>query len=124
MKIYLASRYSRMRELRGYREQLNAKGHVITSRWLDGEHEAADGDESQWRRFAEDDCADIRRAECVISFTEPSTTPTPRGGRHVEFGFALALHKQIIIVGHRENVFHYLEDVAFFQTWEQALAAL
>ena len=35
-RIYLAARYDRQAELRGYREQLMGAGHVVTSRWLDG----------------------------------------------------------------------------------------
>ena len=41
MKIYLAAKYSRMEELREYRNQLIALGHTVTSRWLDGNHEQA-----------------------------------------------------------------------------------
>jgi hypothetical protein len=47
-----------------------------------------------------------------------------RGGHHVEFGYALAQGKRIILVGHRENVFNYLPEIEFIETWPQALDAL
>jgi hypothetical protein len=37
-----------------------------------------------------------------------------RGGRHVEFGAAVATGKRLIVVGHRENLFHHLPGVEFF----------
>jgi len=36
VKVYLAARYSRGPELVGYRSELRAAGHVVTSRWLNG----------------------------------------------------------------------------------------
>ena len=46
-------------------------------------------------------------ADAVIIFTETEYNPCNRW-RHVEFGLALAQDKGVIIVGPRENVFHYL----------------
>lgn len=45
-----------------------------------------------------------------------------RGGRHVEFGMALALAKRCIVIGPRENVFHLLPQVEQYDSWEQYLA--
>lgn len=39
MKIYLAARYGRREELAGYRKELEAEGHIVTSRWLRGNHD-------------------------------------------------------------------------------------
>lgn len=39
MKIYLAARYSRREELCGYRSELEARGHRVQARWLNGEHQ-------------------------------------------------------------------------------------
>jgi len=49
LRIYLASRLSRIKELQYYREQLEAKGHTVTSRWLNGDHVAAADDYEQQR---------------------------------------------------------------------------
>lgn len=54
-----------------------------------------------------------------------------RGGRHVEIGVALMLASgccgwthRVIVVGHRENVFHSLPEVEFYPTWDECLAVL
>ena len=76
-------------------------------------------------QFAQEDYDDLCSADCVISFTEePRTMSNSRGGRHVEHGMAIALGKRVIVVGHRENIFHCLPQVEFFPTWEDAQAAL
>lgn len=129
MKIYLAARYSRYPEMQERARELTAIGHVVTSVWIRGEH-TAEGDANAAhdlkRQFAEDDIRDVMYADCVISFTEPPSEVVGRGrgGRHVEFGIGLALGRRSIVVGHRENVFHSLPDVEFFETWDEALAHL
>jgi hypothetical protein len=152
MKIYLAARYSRREELAEYRNQLQEAGHVVQARWLNGEHQIAnDGkpigehgealvegtlrsgehlsEHEQTERaaalrtsFAQDDWEDVNAAECVISFTEPPRSLANRGGRHVEYGIALANRARVIVVGYRENIFHWLPQVEFCETWEEAFA--
>lgn len=122
-RVYLAARYSRFRELQGYRDELRAMGFDVRARWVDGEHEMVDGiaTEKESRMFAIDDLTDLRGADIVVSFTEePGAPGRQRGGRHVEFGVALAEGKHLVVVGPRENVFHYLDQVWAFETWEKA----
>jgi hypothetical protein len=47
-----------------------------------------------------------------------------RGGRHVEYGMALASKKYVVIVGPAENVFHSLPQVPRYATWTDAVAHL
>ena len=117
MKIYLASRYSRHIELQEIAKVLISHGHEITSRWLWGNHQiddnglSIDAKRSVRERFAKEDYADLMEAEIVISFTEVPRSSNSRGGRHVEFGVALASQKRCIIIGPRENVFHCLPEI-------------
>jgi hypothetical protein len=132
MKIYLASRYSRHSEMRGVRDVLQAVGHTVTSRWIDC-HTDVVGDftASFTQEFlntspelsaplGQHDLDDLTRADAVISFTGSGG----KGGRHVEFGYALALGKRMIIIGPRENVFHTLPQVEHYTTWPQFVIAL
>ena len=147
-QIYLAARYSRRLELCTYRYHLSARGYLVQARWLDGGHQMSnegvpigesgealvesEGDSgsqseraAQLRaRLAADDWEDVTSAEIVVSFTEPPRSNASRGGRHVEYGIALGLGKRVIVVGHRENIFHWLPQVEFCKTWEDALAIL
>jgi len=133
MKIYLAARFGRRDELLGYQASLEIHGHRVTSRWLtqhqqlDLHHPAARYDDDQRQLFALQDYEDVLAAHALVAFTEPRDGDSPggkRGGRHVELGLALALHKEIYVVGHRENVFCWLPQVTFFETFHQLLEAL
>lgn len=142
MKIYLAARYSRLEELAKYRDELIEMGHEVQARWLNGEHQLANdgtpigesgealvegtGDEraALRMRFAMDDWEDVNAAELVINFTEPPRSKANRGGRHVEYGIALANNADVIVVGYRENIFHWLPQVEFCETWEDAKKVL
>ena len=100
MKIYLAARYSRIDEINEYADQLRKAGYQVDARWLLGNHQIHEGVDKvegatvsvpmEGQSFALDDVADLQDAEVVISFTEPPRSTSSRGGRHVEFGMALA----------------------------------
>lgn len=126
MKVYLAARYSRRDEMRARRDQLARAGHIVTSCWLDQPYEAAEALAPHlYARIAKQDLADLWNAEAVIAFTEPTSVPNDsRGGRHVEFGLAVAWHKAIFIVGPRENIFHYLVEALPCRDFDQALRTL
>jgi hypothetical protein len=119
MRIYLAARYSRMSDLLVYLPELEGLGHEVTSRWVRGAH-----DEIGAMRAAQEDRSDLLCSDSIISFTEKPDSPYGRGGRHVEYGIGLALGKRLIVVGYRENVFHYLPEIEFFETWSEAKVAL
>lgn len=129
MKVYLASRFSRGPELLGYRADLERHGIEVTSRWLLGGHEWEGTDDdalpvSVGARFAYEDLEDLDAADVVVCFTEEPRSGPTRGGRHVEFGYALATRKDLLVVGPRENVFYCVEEVRHRETWEEALAQL
>jgi hypothetical protein len=143
MKIYLAARYSRRIELCSYRDHLKKIGFDVQARWLNGDHQLSDqgvpiGEAGQnlvengsleaaallREKFALDDFEDVKNADIVISFTEESRSVFGRGGRHVEFGIGIALGKQSVIVGHRENIFHHLPWVLFFEDFNEVLQYL
>ena len=128
MKVYLAARYSRRDEMREIADTLEKMGHVITSQWIDTNWEVTEkGSSAAPAEYREQhsviDMGDVEVAECVISFTEEPRSCRGRGGRHVEFGMAAAWGKRLIVVGHRENVFHHLPLVEFFGTTAEMLGS-
>lgn len=109
MRIYIAGRYSRRDEFREVAKQLEEMGHEVTSTWLreniDPNHTMADIPPSFAAGAALTDLEDVDRADAVLFYSE--TELTPRGGRHVEFGYAIAKGKFIYVIGPAENIFHY-----------------
>lgn len=126
--IYIAARFSQRPECNALAHALMAQGHTITSRWVkpDADHViptelSAQAEDSERRRFAMEDCSDVRACDWIVSLQgEPRSGG--RGGRHVEFGYALALGKRMISIGPRETVFHHLGEVEQFDTVEAFLA--
>ncbi len=121
-KIYIAARFSRRPEANTLARALMALGHTITSRWVKPEtdhviptgtsEQAAD---SERRRFAMEDVEDVLACDWMISLMEEPRS-NGRGGRHIEFGMALALGKRLTCIGPRETVFHHLDEVEHYET--------
>ncbi len=130
MKIYLAARYSRRDELRVVREELTRLGHTVTSRWLDTGWELAERGDStaappEYReQFAAIDAEDVYDADAMVNFTEPPGPNPGRGGRHVEFGMAYAWGKRMVVIGYRENLFHHVSGVEFYQDSQAMLRVI
>jgi hypothetical protein len=114
-KVYIAGRYSRRDEFRIYAKALSNFGISCTSTWL-LEQEPLNsqmGDHSVefYTKTAIIDLRDVDRADSVLFFSEDPLVGTPRGGRHVEFGYALHAGKQIYVIGPKENIFHYIKEI-------------
>lgn len=119
MNIYIAARYSRKEEMKKVRDVLQKAEFAVTSSWLDEPHGANtqlnELSDSLNEEYAQVDIDDINRADRILFFSE--SVLTPRGGRHVEFGYALAQGKSIDVVGPKENIFHYLPGVYNYPTF-------
>ena len=126
MNVYLAARYPRREELLKYADELEDAGHYVVSSWLNGDDEVVEN-AGRYLSGASDvaakDLEDLLQADVLISFTElaaivPYLDAAARGGRHVEFGYAIGTGKTLFIVGPTENVFHTLSFIRFFDEWE------
>jgi hypothetical protein len=118
MKVYLSARFGRREEMHAVRSEIVLAGHHVVSRWL----EAHDGDDLAVAAFV--DLDDLRSSDCLILFSEGPDVGYTTGGRHVELGLAIALHKPVCVIGPRENVFFYLPQICFADDLHTALAML
>ena len=98
--------------MRGIAARLIAEGHDVVSRWLGEPYETDDAsvatileDRQACLQMASRDLEDIARAELLILFTDVGDT---RGGKMVEFGFALAKGIDCSVIGPMENIFCHL----------------
>lgn len=119
-RLYIAARYGRRDEMRSVAELLRSQGCTITSRWLYENaplnSQLGDHKPDFYVETAQWDLADIDRADTLLFFAEDPLVGTPRGGRHVEFGYALGKFKRVVVIGGPENIFHYLGTVVHFPT--------
>jgi nucleoside 2-deoxyribosyltransferase len=125
MRVYLANQYSQKELMKVCTAELRAKGIEVTSTWPEEPHKPEtqlhEVGDAVLIEYAYRDLLEIAHADMVVFFSVAPTTPTLRGGRHVEFGYALANRKPILVVGPRENIFHYLREVKQVDTWEDAV---
>lgn len=122
MKLYLAAPYAARNIIKDRAvPTLQQRGHTVWAGWLDetkplaGYSTTGDDDQDAMHNAGKD-LEHIREADVLVHFT--STYLLPRfpeleaeglrlhsGGRHVETGYALALHKSVIYLGEPENIF-------------------
>lgn len=118
MKIYITARWGRRDEMRSHRISLEKAGHKVNSRWLD------EPDGTPEAKAASIDLTDICMSDVLVVFSETPDIGYYTGGRHVEFGYAIALDKRIIVIGPRENIFMHVPTVHVVSTLEEAIEFL
>lgn len=107
MKVYVAAMYGKRDYARDHVARvLQDAGHEVTARWL-WEDEPPGSEQAS----AVKDLADVARADAIVLLTNPIGTKYSGGGRHVEFGYALALGKHCFTVGEHETIFQHLPQV-------------
>jgi nucleoside 2-deoxyribosyltransferase len=128
MKVYIAARYSRKSEVAEVATRLLAHNIYVTSTWHlephGGDVQLAQVRNEMLHEYAERDLAEIREADTLLALSESDQTYNRRGGRHVEFGYALALNRDIAVVGPRENIFHWIPTIRHYNMLEEFLAAV
>lgn len=119
MKIYLAAKYGDMVVMQRVAARLASIGHVITSRWIDGDEK-----KMSKRDAALMDLEDVDSADALILFTQPKGSLNSGGGRHVEFGYAIARGKLMYVVGDYETVFVHHPSVLRFETLDKLMEVM
>jgi nucleoside 2-deoxyribosyltransferase len=120
MKIYLAARFPHQHQMQIWAKYLESKGHTITSLWIYGNEMGVDMTRHDGATM---DLDHVNEADVLLSEVLPYKTPFSGGGRHVEFGYALAKGKILINVGDGtgEHIFHHLKCVKTVGSIEQAV---
>lgn len=122
MIAYIAAGYSRKNEMVEKIAELAHLGIQVTSTWPYEPHspnsQLGEISDEDYLDLAKRDIAEINEADTVILFTQEPTKPFVRGGRMHEFGYAHAAGKRLIVIGPRENIFHYLPSVKVYHSWE------
>lgn len=112
--LYIASRFENQARCRSLAQKIGQQGYGITSHWLYKKPSGAGvytGSPATWQ---EQDLADVDRADALVHVTARREDGYTSGGNHVEFGYALAKGKPVLVLGPRESVFHHNVGVQQF----------
>lgn len=112
MIVYVAAPYQMKPQAATVAAVLRGKGHKVSSTWHDREDE---NDEATARR----DLEEVEACEAFLLINPEEWDRSGTGGRHVEFGYALARSKDMIIFGVRSNLFHQFEAIRFIGSLEE-----
>lgn len=149
MKVYIASMFSDKDRVLARGKELEELGIECTSRWASEAvpHNVTlkECTDEYLRETAVADLQDILRADAVVLtvpedklLVDATVASSSRGGRHFESGFVYGLAlaqamdggkptRELIILGKKENVFHYLDGtgvtaaypaIRIISTWE------
>jgi hypothetical protein len=150
LTVYIASMFSDKDRVKQRAEELALLGIACSSRWADEKvpHNVTlqQCTDEYLRETAVADLEDILRADKVVltvpedkMLIDATVAASSRGGRHFESGFVYGLAvaqsldfgkptRELIILGKKENVFHYLDGagvtsvypaVKLFGTWDE-----
>lgn len=119
ISVYIAAPYPCREEATTLAARLAAYGVTCTARWITDGASAELNDE-----WARNDLADVLAADCLIAINTPAWSDKGSGGRHVEYGYALAHQKPIILYGQRTHIFHHLSTVVRVDSFQELLGAL
>lgn len=133
MKIYVGASYPKKAIATALANELVMRGHSVTSTWIhQDEGYTSDENRPNETEFEMDfrlgeaafrDLQEVRDCELFVCFTDVGPQLT-HGGRHSELGIAIALGKELNIIGPREQVFHYLGTLNQYDTSEDFLREL
>jgi nucleoside 2-deoxyribosyltransferase len=128
LKVYVAARYGRKEEARKISTALESYGFHVVSTWTKEEYPPSitldELNPETLREIANKDIEEIRSCDALVLLSDGQKTGVPRGGKHVEFGIAMALRKKIYVLGEAENIFQYTESASVVQDFDILLARL
>ena len=143
MRVYLAAAWSRRVEILEVANRLEAKGVEITSRWLTEEEGMNTGAREPFlRERCYIDLHDVDECDILIRFTDPETQGNEKYravlgsipitadvkllscARMVEFGYAMAKGKSLIVVGGKQNVFDRKDGIVHLKDADELVKYL
>jgi nucleoside 2-deoxyribosyltransferase len=121
LKVYVAARFTRKDEVAALAMRIERAGAVVCTDWfLEAESDLHELSDDVRQSRAERDISHVRNCDILVMLAGGGA----RGGRHFEFGFAMALGIPCWIVGEREHIFHWLPWVEVFDSADEMLSAL
>lgn len=122
---YIAAPFSEKAAAAAVVALLKEHGFGCTSRWITQDQlDIGQRNEIENQRWADADLEDVASADFLIALNLPGWEYKGSGGRHVEFGYALALKIPIILVGKRSSLFHHKREVTLVDDWTKLIRTI
>ncbi len=118
LNVYIAAPYQMRDEALVLMLLLKDEGIGCTASWLT---EAAEDDSDEAARR---DLSDIGRCDAFVAMNPERYRNAGTGGRHVEYGYACALGKPLLLFGVVSNVFHRLSVAVVVEETAQLVLRL
>ena len=108
-RVALIARLGRRPEMREIAKRLEKLGHKMCSSWVWNDSEDDGLTIAEKLGVAITNADNLESAGVAIAFAErlPMPPGSERGGRHADFGYALAVCKRVIVCGPRENIAYW-----------------
>jgi len=123
-RYFLSGCFQQHQQIQSYAEQLEQaiRGARVVSTWHSQPDIAAEDaltpaeltlHPDQGQGYAAQDLEELDQAQVLVLFSGFGG----QGGRHVEYGYALAKGKRLVLVGPRDNVFSCLPQAEWFPSF-------
>jgi nucleoside 2-deoxyribosyltransferase len=126
VRAYIAARFEQKAEMKALVPVFAANNIQVRAHWLDetvsSTSQLSDLTPAYCAEQAQVDLDDIDACDIFVLFGD-KVPKTIRGGKHVEFGYALAKGKRVVVIGPQENIFQYLPHVVRYRSLEDFLDA-
>jgi nucleoside 2-deoxyribosyltransferase len=115
MKFYIAAPWPQMVRAATAADDLERAGFEVVSTWHRRTPENLKASGGMNPTISDSEAMDevisiigeVQSCDVLISLVPNRSDPEfHTGGRHIETGIAIALHKRVVVVGRPENVFH------------------
>jgi nucleoside 2-deoxyribosyltransferase len=112
LKVYVAARWDDRDDALLIKDFILKAGLICTSTWLTPHDDQSMDSLKQSaiekpRQRAIKDFEDIDACDVYLVYSPKKSHRNGTGGKHVEMGYAMAKGKPCVLVGERENIFHY-----------------
>jgi hypothetical protein len=117
------------------KRRIEEAGHLVNAQWITLEDIDTHKPKRDMEYYAQMDADDVVACDQLVLLTEPtedrlfhkrrnSILSLTTGGKHVEFGIAMALNKPVHVVGEKENIFHYHPVTNMYEDLDAFINAL
>lgn len=122
--VYVAALAGRKEEAAATARRLEKLGLLVESTWHDNPTDPGLTIPEKAAEMAARDLSQVRMCDALLVLAQPLGSTFTGGGHCAEFGMALALGKQCLVLGDLSCIFYHHPDAARVESVDAAAAAV